>query len=138
MVMAALTLGLAVRLALENRELEKLLPATSASTLLFLAASLTSLSVLHFNLAVRSFNVRSLAIEAVVLIGAATILISIVSPLLVGRWIAASETPCSWWVRSCPEELIWEPTWWTQPVGILIGTVLIIGVTLYELRRRPH
>lgn len=138
MVMAALTLGLAVRLVLENLELEKLLPATSTRTLLLIAASLTSLSALHFNLATRSFNVRSLAIEAVYLIGEATLFISIVSPSLVGRWVTSTADPCTRWIRSCPEELIWHSLPWVQPVTFLIGVILIFVTTAYEMGRNQH
>lgn len=135
MVMAALTLGLAVRLVLENHELETLLPATSTRTALLLIAPLTSLSILHFSLAVRSFTVRSLAFETVELTGEATLLVSIVSPLLVGRWINTPPGQCTRWIGSCPGELIWEPLWWIQPVSLAISALLIVGATACELRR---
>ena len=136
MVMAALTLGLAVRLVLENRELEKLLPATSTRTLLLIAAPLTSLAMLHLVLAVRTLSMRSLAMEVVLLFGEAALSIAIVSRLLIGSWVTFAGDECGRWIRACPDELLWVPVWWTQPAGIAIGIVLIVCATAYALIKR--
>ena len=132
-VMAALTLGLAVRLVLENRELEKLLPATSTRTLLLIAAPLTSLAMLHLVLAVRTLSMRSLAMEVVLLFGEAALSIAIVSRLLIGSWVTFAGDECGRWFRACPDEVVWVPVWWTQPAGIAISIVVIMGVTAYAL-----
>jgi hypothetical protein len=136
MVMAALTLGLAVRLALESRELEKLLPATSARTLLLLAAPLTSMAMLHLLLAVRTLSIRTLATEFLLLLGETAAFIAIVSPLLIGSWVTVAGEDCGRWIRACPNELIWVPIWWVQPAGIVISSLLIMGVTAYPLMRK--
>ena len=133
MVMAALTLGLAVRLVIENRELQKLLPATSTRTLLLMAAPLTSLAMLHLVLAVRTLSLRSLAMEIVLLLGEAALFIAIVSPLLIGSWVTITGEACGRWLRACPDQLIWVPLGWMQPGGIALGIVLIVGVTAYAL-----
>ena len=134
MVMAAFTLGLAVRLVLENAELEKLLPETPTRTLLLIAAPLTSLSMLHVTLAVRTMSVRPLAIEIATLLGEAALFIAIVSPLLIGRWATIAADDCGRWVRSCLDEVTWVPLWWVQPVGIAMSIILIGGAMLYGLQ----
>ena len=136
MVMAALTLGLAVRLVLENRELEKLLPATSTRTLLLMAAPLTSLAMLHLILAVRTFSIRALVMEVLLLVGEGALFIAIVSPLLIGSWVTFADENCGRWIRTCSDELLWVPTWWAQPAGIAISGLLIMGVTTYALMRK--
>ena len=136
MLMAALTLGLAVRLILENRELEKLLPATSTRTLLLLIAPLTSLAMLHLVLAVRTLSLRSLAMEIVLLLGETALFIAIVSPLLIGTWVNVAGEDCGRWLRACPDELTWVPLWWVQPAGIALGIVLIMGMTAYAVSRK--
>ena len=136
MLMAALTLGLAVLLVLENRELEQLLPATTTRTLLLLIAPLTSLAMLHLILAVRTFSIRALGIEMLLLLGEAALFIAIVSPLLIGTWLTFAGEDCGRWIRACPDELIWVPLWWVQPAGIALGIVLIVGVTAYALSRK--
>ena len=138
MLMAALTLGLAVRLVLENRELEKLLPATPTRTLLLMAAPLTSLAMLHLVFAVRTLSVRSLAMEVVLLIGEAALFIAIVSPRLIGSWIAFAGENCGRWIRACPDELTWVPLWWVQPAGIAISGLMMMGVTAYALSEKRH
>ena len=50
----------------------------------------------------------------------------------------ASAGQCAWCNRFCSDELIWEPACWPQPVALAIGTSLIVGATIYELRRRTH
>ena len=135
MVMAALTLGLAVRLVLENRELEKLLPATSTRTLLLMAAPLTSLAMLRLVLAVRTLSIRTLLMEVLLLSGEAALFIAIVSPLLIGSWVAFAGEDCGRWIRACPDELLWVPVWWTQPVGFVVGVILISGAIAYALNR---
>jgi hypothetical protein len=137
-VMAALTLGLAVRLVLENRELERLLPATSTRTLLLMAAPLTSLAMLHLVLAVRTLSIRTLVMEVLLLVGEGALFIAIVSPLLIGSWVTFADENCGRWIRSCPDEVIWLPLWWTQPAGIAISGLLIMGVTAYALSEKRH
>ena len=137
-VMAALTLGLAIRLVLENAELEKLLPATSTRTLLLLAAPLTSLAMLHLILAVRTLSIRTLAMEILLLFGEAALFIATVSPLLVGSWVTMAGEECGRWIRACPDERLWMPLWWTQPAGIAISIVLIGGATAYAIKGRCH
>ena len=138
MAMAALALGLAVRLVLENVELKKLLPATSTRTLLLLAAPLTSLAMLHLILAVRTLSIRTLAMEVALLFGEAALFIAIVSPLLVGSWVTMAGEECGRWIRACPDERLWMPIWWAQPAGIAISIVLIGGATAYAVRGRCH
>ena len=138
MVMAALKLGLAVRLILENSEIEKLFPATSTRTLLLLAAPLTSPAMLHLVLAVRTLSVRTLTMEILLLLGEAALFIAIVSPLLIGNRLTFAGDECGRWLRSCPDEVIWLPLWWTQPAGIAIGSLLIMGVTVYALSEERH
>ena len=133
MVMAALTLGLAVRLVLENRELEKLLPATSTRLLLLMTAPLTSLAMLHLVLAVRTLGIRNLILEVLLLVGEAALFIAIVSPLLIGSWVTFAGEDCGRWLRACPDELLWAPVWWTQPAGFVVGVILIFGTIAYEL-----
>jgi hypothetical protein len=135
MVMAALTLGLAVRLVLENRELEKLLPATSTRMLLLMAAPLTSLAMLHLVLAVRTLSIRNLMLEVLLLVGEGALFIAIVSPLLIGSWVTFAGEDCGRWIRPCPDELIWVPVWWTQPAGFIVGATLISGAIGYVLIR---
>jgi len=135
MVMAAFTLGLAVRLVLENAELEKLLPATSTRTLLLIAAPLTSLSMLHVTLAARTMSVRPLAIETATLLGEAALFIAIVSPLLFGGWRAVAGEDCGRWMRPCPDDVLWVPLWWMQPAGFIVGAILISGAIAYDLKR---
>jgi hypothetical protein len=136
MVMAALTIGLAVRLILENRELEKLLPVTMTRTSLLIIAPLTSLAMLHLVLAVRTLSVRSLAMEVLLLVGEAALFITIVAPLLIGNRLTFAGEDCGRWIRACPDELVWIPLWWVQPAGIAISTVLIVGVTAYAVRAK--
>jgi len=136
MVMAALTLGLAVRLILENSELEKLLPATPTRTLLLIIAPLTSLALLHLTLAARTMSVRCLAIEIATLLGEAALFMAIVSPLLIGSGMTVTIDDCDRWLRACPDELIWVPLWWTQPAGIAITIVFLGGVTADAVRRK--
>ena len=134
--MAALTLGLAVRLVLENAELNKLLPSTSTRTLLLIAAPLTSLAMLHLVLAVRTLSLRPLATEIVLLLGETALFIAIVSPLLIGTWVNVADEDCGRWIRACPDEVLWTSLWWVQPAGIALGIVLIVGVTAYALSRK--
>ena len=135
MVMAALTLGLAVRLVLENRELEKLLPATSTRTLLLMAAPLTSLAMLHLVLAVRTLSIHNLMPEVLLLVGESAIFSAIVSALLIGSWVTVAVEDCGQWLRACPDELIWVPLGWMQPVGFIVGAISISGAIAYELNR---
>jgi len=136
LVLAALTLALAVRLVLENRELEKLLPATSTRTLLLIAAPATSLAMLHLVLAVRTLSVRSLAMETSLLLGEAALFISIVSPLLIGNWVNVAADNCGRWLRACSHELTWVPTWWLQPASIAVSVVLIVSTISYAVSRQ--
>jgi hypothetical protein len=138
MVMAALTLGLAVRLVLENRELEKLLPATSTRTSLLMAAPLTSMAMLHLALAVRTLSIRSLGMEVLLLLGEAALFIAIVSPQLIGSWVTFAGEDCGRWIRACPDGLTWVPLWWVQPAGIAISGLMMMGVTAYALSAKRH
>ena len=138
MMIVALTLGLSVRLVLENRELENLLPATSTRTLLLLVAPLTSLAMLHLILAVRTLSVRTLAMEVALLFGEAALFIAIVSPLMIGSWITVAGEECGRWLRACPDEIIWVPLWWAQPAGIAISIIVIGGATAYAIRGKGH
>jgi hypothetical protein len=133
-VMAALTLGLAVRLVLENAELNKLLPSTSTRTLLLIAAPLTSLAMLHLVLAVRTLSLRSLAMEIVLLLGETALFIAIVSPLLIGSWAIITGAACGRWFRACPDEVVWISLWWVQPAGFVTSIFLIVFGILYGLK----
>jgi hypothetical protein len=133
-----LTLGLAVRVVLENRELEKLLPATPTRTLLLMAAPLTSLAMLHLVLAARTLSIRSLAMEFLLLLGEAALFIAIVSPLMIGNWLTVADGDCGRWLRACPDQLIWVPLRWVQPAGVAISGLMMIGVTVYALSEKRH
>ena len=136
LVLAALTLALAVRLVLENKEITKLLPATQIRTMLLIIAPLTSLALLHFTLAVRSFAARSLGIELAMLLGSAALFFALLAPRLIGTWILMPVDECGRLLRACPHELMWAPTWWVQSASIAVSVVLIVGAVAYAVSRQ--
>jgi hypothetical protein len=135
MLMAALSIGLAVRLTLENAELEKLLPPTLTRTSLLTIGPLTSLGMLHLLLAVRTLGLRTLALEMSLMLGEAAVFIAIISPRLIGSWVNVAGKDCGRWLRTCPDDLVWVPLGSMQPVCFVVGAISIAGAMAYELRR---
>ena len=99
---------------------------------------LTLLAMLHLVLTVTIFSVRFLAIEAACLLAEGALFIAVVSPLLIGSWMTSTVQERGRWLRACPDELIWVPLWWAHPAGIVVSTLLILGVTAYAVRAKLH
>ena len=123
LLLSALTLGLAVRVVFSTSEIEKLFAQSLLRDVLLFAAPITSLAVLHYSLAVKSFGIRHTWVELVAFTSFAMIFAAIVAPAVIGKAIEVPPADCPWY-RKCVNEIIWVPD---LPIAFTLAT---IGATL--------
>jgi hypothetical protein len=136
LLISSLTLGLAVRVVFSSSEIEKLVAQSLLRDTLLFAAPITSLAVLHYTLAVKSFGLRDAWIEIKAFTGFAMIFASIVAPAVFGGWVATPPADCPWY-KKCPDEMLWDPNLYVASALGGIGIALLLSVVWNQLRSKP-
>lgn len=136
LLFSALTLGLAVRAVFATNEIDKMIPQSLARDILLFAAPITSLAVLHYTLAVKSFGIRGARIEVSAFAGFAMIFAAIVAPVVIGVENSVPPTDCPWY-RRCPDDVTWVPNLYIAFTFAGIGVALLLAVLWSQLGPRP-
>lgn len=136
LLIAALTLGIAVRVVFESSQLGQLIAPSFARNILLFAAPITSLAVLHYTLAVRSFGLRDARVEIAAFFGFTLIFAAIVTPVVFGVWVAMPPADCPWY-RKCPDDMVWAPNVYIASALAGIGIALLLSVIWNQLRSKP-
>jgi hypothetical protein len=127
----SLTLAFGIRVVFQTDEIEKLIPRSAARDILLFAGPITSIAILHYTLAVKSFNIRSLGVEAAAILGNALLYASLVVPIIVGTYIEVPVANCPWYKVRCPDELVWVPNP-IMPYILGVSGALVLGWVLWS------
>ena len=135
LLISALTLGLAARVVFSQSQLPEILSPSLARNILLFLAPITSLAVLQYTLAVRSFGMRDAGVEISAFVGFAMIFAAIVAPAVIGKKIAEPPADCPWY-RPCPDVMVLEPNLFFAFALAGIGAALLLTVVWTQLRSR--
>ena len=136
LLLSALTMGLAVRAIFSTNQIDVVIPQSLARDILLFAAPITSLAVLHYTLAVKSFGIRDARVEISAFLSFAMIFAAIVAPAVIGVEVATPPVDCPWY-RKCPNGTQWVPN---LPIAFAlagIGIALLLFVVWNQLRSKP-
>ena len=95
--MTALVLSVGVRVALENDQLTKVLPRTSAREFLLVFAPLVSLMAIQYTFAVKSFGMRSLKTESMIYAFCASVFLAVTLAYFFGQSVEVPAEYCPRW-----------------------------------------
>jgi len=108
--MVALALSIGATIVLESEELTKIVPRTKLREFLIIFAPLVTIMLVQYTYAIKSFGMRSLLTEALVLVFAGSLFLAVTSIYFFADVVVLHASDCPWWkIGGCPDTTIREP-----------------------------